>query len=163
MPGAVLTIKQYGYLEVGTWACILTPVYSLADLSWSLYTTGALYMKASNMVRKQSSKETTCGQRTMSQGSENSLFPRLSYGNHQYQCQDIPPFGQAGWPSWRTPGCTFSSPGLRREGKPTQHPQNYLATAGNDLVGADLVDALIALKAGGPMLTVVLYTAWGQM
>lgn len=53
----------------------------------------------------------------------------------------------------------FSSPGLIRVGKPTQHPQNYLATAANDLVGADLVDALIALKAGGVMLAVVLYIA----
>jgi len=59
----------------------------------------------------------------MSQGSENSLSPHLSEGNHQNQCQDVPLFGQAGWPSWRIPGCVFSSPGFTRVGKPTQHPQ----------------------------------------
>lgn len=156
---AVPTIKQHGHLEVTMWVYIPTPVCSLAELSGILYTSGALTW----LVTKQGSKETTCGQRTMCQGAENSLSPQLLYGNHQYQCQDLQIFGQTGWPSWRIPGCMFSSPGLIRVGKPSQHPYNYLATAGDGLVGADLVDALIALKAGGAMVTVVSYIAWGQM
>lgn len=71
-------------------------------------------------------EKTTCGIRTVSPGSGSSLSPQLSQGNHQYQCQNVSLFGQAGWPSWGIPGCMTSSPGLIRVGKDKEMLKRFL-------------------------------------